>query len=142
MRRLSGHSFYRTPTVDESDRLSWCRRQLVEAAQLIAVGPDSHAAALPDFVHAPDELRLVWDDAFILAPQVHDAGLITDEAFRLATALDERINAAPVAPDYEEAMAAIASSPEWVVVREQARVLVEALGAEVEPPDLRTGYVQ
>ena len=142
MRRLNAHLFYRTPAVDETERLAWCRHQLVEAAQLLAVGPDGHAAALPDFVHVPDELRLVWHDAFVLAPQVRDAGLISADTFRLAASVDEAIKAAPVVHDYDAALQTIAKSPEWDLVRDRAQALARALGVEAEPPDLQAGYVR
>ena len=134
--------FYRTPAVDETERLTWGRRQLVKAAQLLAVGPEGYAVALPDFVHVPDELRLVWDDSFVLALQVQEAGLISGDTFRLAASVDEAIKSAPVVDDYDAAMQAVAKSPEWEVVRDRARMLAVALGVEVRPPDLRAGYVQ
>lgn len=141
-RRLNRHPFCRTPVVDESERLAWCRRQLTEAAQLLAVGPEGHAAALHNFVHVPDELRLVWADAYALAAQVRDAGLVSAEAARLAASVDDAVKAAPVLRDYDTALRAIAEAPEWATVRDRARELVRALGAEAEPPSLQGSYVK
>ena len=112
------------------------RRLLVETTWLLAADFPIQVAALPDFVHVPDELLLEYDSAFALVPQLFEAGLLSSEQFALAEAFNTSLDALVVDEDYEVALAAVERSPEWEAVREQARVLLAALGESLCPPDM------
>lgn len=57
----------------------WFLEMLVDSLRLAALPADQQVAALPDFVHVPDEVALLYDDAWRLVPQIREAGLLTDD---------------------------------------------------------------
>lgn len=114
----------------------WFRQRLVEAARLLAADYNDQVAALPTFDHVPDELLNEFGEAFLLARQALDAGLLTPHQFAIALDLDQACEALPVSEDYHEALAAVRNAQEWEALRVKARELLKALGEEVRLPDL------
>ena len=139
---MSGHLFYRTPTVDEADLPKWWRDLLVRATQTLALDPVTQATVLPGWVCVPDELRMDYLEAFKLVSQDPEAAGVPSHALQLAATLARTVVATPVIEDYHAELVAIAASPEWQAVREQAQALVTALGERVEPPRQGPYYVQ
>lgn len=128
--------------MNESARLAWCRQQLVEATQLLAADFAGQVAALPSFVHVPDEVLLHYDDAFLLMPQVLEAGLITAEQAAVAEAMHQALDTISVPQDYAVALRALEHAPEWAALRAQARALLKALDEPLRAPEFsQTVYV-
>jgi hypothetical protein len=111
---------------------------LTSALQLLAADPDEQVAALPDFVHVPDELTLNFDDAMVLAPRLRRAGLLDDGA----TERLQELQSALQAIDRWD-LDALREDPAWSNVRERARDVLAHLGLPRGPIDLSSGqYVR
>lgn len=144
VRRLSRHPVMRTsPRLTPDLDPEWSRSVLVECARLLAADFEAQRAALPDFVHVPDELLLEFDYAVSVAWAALEGGRITPEQHAQAVALNQACGAVVVPSDYAAALAAVRDGPEWAALRAQARALLAALGEDVRPPDLSHGtYVR
>ena len=118
------------------NNVGWFRHLLVEAARLLAADYKDQVAALPSFVHVPDELLSEYAEAFLLAPQVLDAGLVTSDQFAIAEHLDRACAAMHVDEVYDDALAAVQHDPAWQDLRRKARELLVALGEDLRLPDL------
>jgi hypothetical protein len=64
--------------------------QLIQATQLLAADYETQHNQLPDFVHLPDELALIYEDAILLLDQIIQAELITLEQAMLFREIDNR----------------------------------------------------
>ena len=110
----------------------WFRILLVDALRLAALPVDRQVAALPSFVHVPDEVALVFDDAWDLVPQVVDAGLMTPAQHEPVAALDDLFNEMSDAADADDlwTIESMRTDPRWERARALAR---DALGRLGEP---------
>lgn len=69
---------------------------LRETLRLLALTAGEQVAALPPYVHVPDELALTFNDAYLHVPLLHERGLVTggtrdalDAIHRLMTLMTE-----------------------------------------------------
>ncbi len=63
--------------------------QLIQSLQLLAAEYDTQVKSLPDFVHVPDELVLIYDDCFRIVDQLIDAGLVNKQQSAKLKELDK-----------------------------------------------------
>src|SRR3982751_2382457 len=119
-----------TPQPDPQHLLA----MLTSAVQLLAADPDEQVATLPDFVHVPDELAQNFDDTYVLAPQIHAAGLLDERAMRALEPLNQSLEGISA-----WTLEAVRADPEWASVRAQARAALQAMGAARGPIDLSWG---
>jgi hypothetical protein len=91
---------------------------------------------LPDFVHVPDEVTLLYDDAFRLVPQIREAGLLTDEQYETLARLDRHHEEMSNAADKESlwTVEAMRSDERWEKSRRLAAEALAALGRESGTP--------
>ena len=107
---------------------------VVSALQLVAAEAGEQVAALPAFVHVPDEVALTFDDAMALVPHLLAAGLLDDAAVAQLVALDTALQAITV-----WSVAALHDEAAWHDVRQRARALCRQLGLARGPIDLSWG---
>jgi len=68
---------------------------IVNALRLAALPAQKQVAALPEFVHVPDEVALIYDDGFGLVPQLQEANAITPSQAGALRELDQLDAGAP-----------------------------------------------
>jgi hypothetical protein len=109
---------------------------VVDALRLVAIPPAEQIAALPDFVHVPDEIVLLYDDAFKLVPQIREAGLIDEDQVEVLAELDRLFNDMSVAADKDHlwTVEAMSADERWETSRQIAANALAALCRSVSPP--------
>ena len=111
---------------------------LVDALRLAAVPSEKQLEALPDFVHVSDEIALLYDDAFRLAAQIQEAGLIDADQVEALAELDRCFEEMLGAVDKDRlwTVEAMGVDERWERSREIAANALAALGRSVSPPRL------
>lgn len=109
--------------------------KVTQALQLLAADYETQIAALPDFVHVPDELALVYDECVPFIHQLIETGLLTtDQAEKLQElqkVLDSMSNQASLWTP-----SALERSSEWQQVRARACAFLRLIEVPQQPPDL------
>ena len=120
------------PTPDPRRLLTF----LVDSLRLAALPADRQIEALPDFVHVPDEVALVFDDAWALMPQLEEAGLVSPEQRRAIEPLSDLYDEMSIAGDRESlwTIEAMRSDARWDRSRERAREALDRLGESQGQP--------
>jgi hypothetical protein len=114
----------------------WCLQQVVDSLRLAALPAEEQIAALPDFVHVPAEVALLYDDAFRLVPQIRDAGLITNEQQESLVRINRLHGDMGTATDKDWlwTVDAMRSDERWARSRRLAVEALAALGREAGTP--------
>lgn len=109
---------------------------VVDALRLAALPADQQAAALPDFVFVPDEVVLLYEDAWLLVPLIRNAGLISDEQFDSLSRLDQHFEEMSNARDKDSLLTveAMIHDDRWKASRRLAEEALRALGATPGSP--------
>jgi hypothetical protein len=116
----------------------WCLEQVVDSLRLAALPAEQQIAVLPDFVHVPQEVSLLYDDALMLVPWIREAGLITDEQEEALARL-RRLHiemAAAIDNDLLWTVEAMRSDERWEQGRGLATEALAALGRDLGRPSL------
>lgn len=120
----------------ESDPQTFLDVVVVDALRLAALPAEQQIAFLPDFVHVPDEVALLYDDAWVRVPWVRDAGLLTDDQYEALARLDrhyeQMTNAAE--KDWLWTVEAMQGDDRWTTSRQLATDALAALGRQPAPP--------
>ena len=109
--------------------------QLLQATQLLAADYSTQRSLLPDFVHLPDELALIYGDAILLLDQIIQTELITTHQAVLFREIDGLLDSMEQ-QKYLWTEDALLSQAEWNTVRHKARNLLDSLGELVQTPNL------
>ena len=109
---------------------------LVEGLRLLAAPARVQLEVLPDFVCQPDEVLLTFSDAFLLAPQLMDAGLMDHAAATALEAIDQFLMTVPEDGSLEPAET-LETHEFWETSRQLASQALKALEEERKPPNLR-----
>jgi hypothetical protein len=111
---------------------------LVDALRLAAIPAAEQVKTLPDFVHVPDEVALLYDDAFRLVPQIREAELIEDDQVEVLAELDQLFEEMFAAADQDQlwTVEAMSVDERWKRSRQIATNALAALGRSVGPPRL------
>jgi hypothetical protein len=136
--------------------LSWARAEppepdpraflerVVDALRLAALSADDQVAALPDFVHVPDEVALLYEDAWVLVPQIREAGLLTDDEYGALERLDRHYDDMSSAPDKDWlwTLEAMKRDDRWTKSRQLAVDALATLGRRPGRPEFpRTTWI-
>ena len=118
------------------DDPQWALRQLVDALRLVALPADEQVAALPPFVHVPDEIVLYYDDAFQRLPGVLEVGVLREDQAEPLRALDELFAEMTDAPDkaWVWTLPAVENDQRWARTRTLAVAALTAVGAVPDQP--------
>ena len=111
---------------------------VVDALRLAASPPAEQIEALPDFVHVPDEVALLYDDAFGLVPQIREAELIDDDQVQVLAELDRLFEEMSAAADRDQLWTTEAMSGDvrWERSRQLAARALRELGRPASSPRL------
>jgi hypothetical protein len=109
---------------------------LVDSLQLVAASSEQQTAALPAFVCATDEISTTFGDAFLLVPQLHQAGLVPDDGVSALRQLDTFLASCPNVGDIVERQS-LKTHPYWEEARKLATRALEALGEAKKMPRVR-----
>lgn len=108
---------------------------LLQSLHLLAASYEQQMQAFPSFVHVPDEVALVFSDAYLFVPELTQACLITtDQSADLAQVeqvLDHMSQRKEV-----WTVDALKTSPQWKEVRQLAHKLLDSFHEPNRPPDL------
>ena len=109
--------------------------QLIQATQLLAVDYNTQRQTLPDFVHLPDELAIIYGDAILLLDQILQTALITTDQAMLFKEIDSLLY------DMEQQKQvwteeALHDQTEWMTIRHKAKKLLHLLEEPVQTPVL------
>jgi hypothetical protein len=108
---------------------------LVEAVRLLAAEPEDQIDALPDFVHAPDEIALTYSDAYLAARPFWGRGIYGRREEVLLDGLDRFL--ARLSEDKSLwTLEALRTCPQWHTLRLLAREVLDALGRDRRKPVL------
>jgi hypothetical protein len=111
--------------------------RVVDALRLAALPAEDQVAALPDFVHVPDEVALLYEDAWVLVPQIREAGLLTDDEHAALARLDRHYGEMSDAPDKDSlwTLEAMKHDDRWTKSRQLAVDALAALGRTPGRPE-------
>jgi hypothetical protein len=114
------------------------REVIVNALRLTALPAEKQVVALPDFVHVPDEVALVYGDAFLFVPRLREGDLITQTQADALYELDRHFADMTTAPDREAVwtVSAMQTDERWAEARRLAADALNLLGASLGPPDI------
>jgi hypothetical protein len=115
------------------------KRMLVSGLQLLAADFDEQQRQLPD-ADVPDELSLMFDDGYVLVPQLVQRGALTDEAVTIIEQLHSLLTARAEEADpsfwSEEA---VRTDPRWAELRALATQALTLMQEPLGPVQLRWG---
>lgn len=126
----------RTPTMNTNSKTEAIYIILLEGIQLLAADFENQVAALPGFVHVPDEVLNEFCESFHLATRALDAGRITPEQYQQMGALHSKLALINVSNDYSEALYDMKHGAQWDALRMEARQVLEALKVPLTTPNL------
>ena len=109
--------------MQEVNRL-WLFERLKHSLQLLACPPEIQLRKFPDFVHAPDELALDFDN-FRMAFVSNFRAELTGEQLSCLDSIDQVLSQMPkdcFSPN------AVTNSPEWRQIRQLAAEALKAFG--------------
>ena len=110
---------------------------LVEAVQLLAADYEAQVAALPAYAAVPDELALIYHDAYLLVDQMADAGQLTEKHLAKLRELDEEMDAMSGAENTDRwTLDALRSDPWWERMRLLAGDALRSLNVPRQRPAL------
>jgi hypothetical protein len=120
------------------------RANVVSALRLVVLTADEQVAALPEFVHVPDEVALIYDDAYRLVPPLTAGEFLTPEQAAALDRLDRHF--ASMTESSNKALwtiAAMATGEQWATSRALARDALASLGESPGAPDFEgTRWIQ
>jgi hypothetical protein len=107
------------------------RHRLVDALRLVSLPADRQRGVLPNFVHPPEEVTLLFDDAYACLPSVHDAGGLTDDQARPLGELDGLFQSMTEADDKDWVwtIEAMETDVRWAKTRRLALTLLTEVTA-------------
>jgi hypothetical protein len=94
---------------------------------------------LPEFVHAPDEIALTYHDAWLLVPELREAGLVAGIELEVFAELDRLFDEMTEADDRDTlwTIQAMYADDRWASARELALTALEHLGFAPAPATVR-----
>jgi hypothetical protein len=102
---------------------------LVDALRLVALPPNEQVAVLPDFVDVPYEIAQTYDDAWVLTPQISEAGLLDEDQCASLARIDRLFGEMREHPlDDLWTVEAVRTDPLWQRGRELATEALSSLG--------------
>jgi hypothetical protein len=103
---------------------------VVEALRLSALPSHQQAAVLPDFVHVPDEVALLYEDAWLRVPVLREANLLDDAQYESLARLDQQYEEMSDAADKDWVWTvdAMERDERWARSRQLAKEALAALG--------------
>lgn len=110
-------------------------RILVESTRLVASSYQIQIGCLPSYVQVPDEIALIYHEAFLLASQLVKAGWLDDAQMHRIAALDKQFDKMSANPDLWT-VAALQQDVEWEDTRKNAQDILSMLNVSYAPPDL------
>ena len=109
----------------------------MQAVQLLAADYEAQVAALPAYVAVPDELALIYHDAYLLVSQMADAGRLTEKHMAKLRELDEELEAMSGAENADRwTLDALRSDPWWERIRSLAGDALRSLNVPRQRPSL------
>lgn len=123
------------PTPDPAALLE----MVVDALRLVALPADEQIAALPDFVDVPDEVLQLYEDAWVLVPQIREAGLLSDEEHEALARLDRHHTTLAGIDEHDGFWTAegMRNDERWARSRQLAREALDCLGRPLGKPAFR-----
>ncbi len=110
-------------------------QSVIESLRLVAAPVSVQLSVLPGFVSPTDEVATTFGDAYLLVPQLVRADLIKPEAAERISRLDRWFATMPTDGSVADP-ATLGNHRFWGTARKLAVAALEALGAEVRPPNL------
>lgn len=114
------------------------KKKLTESLKLLSLTFKEQSLCLPDFVDVPFEVIDSYGNAFLLLPQIIEAGLINYPVIANLLRLHNLINFTANRPEFKDLEEAqFANSEEWNLVRALSRETLELMEEPLEKPDLK-----
>lgn len=108
---------------------------LVESIKLLAAEYEIQTSVLPDFVHIPDEVCLIFSDNYLFVEELFNNGILTEyqrnKLCAIDALLDEMSNNKSL-----WTLESLKQSNEWRKIRCLAEDILKLLGKEKQKPDL------
>lgn len=108
--------------------------RLIDSLRLVASPYEVQSAALPDFVHLPDEILLAVELSH--AVRLHEAGMITLLQLEEFRTFERYLETLKLADDYAIELENMRSGGWYEALRNRARGLLTTLGETYVPPTL------
>ena len=108
-------------------------KSLVESLRLLASSYEKQENYLPEFVVVQDEVISLFGDAFLIAPQLIEKNLLSNEAI---ASMIRCYNFMEIALRNQENPDDFKNQESWNRVRELAISTLEKMGEELKEPDL------
>src|SRR5918994_5185077 len=114
----------------------WVIDNLVETLRLMASPYPEQVAALPEWVAIPDEVGLLFEDAY----GVLESDEFPPDVQPLLEAINERLSSMMDQPrDVLWTRLALEIAPEWEMLRQEARRTLDAWRMPMQPPRIDPG---
>jgi hypothetical protein len=112
---------------------------VVDALRLVALPAEEQIAVLPDFVAVPDEVLQLYEDAWVLVPQIREADLLTDEQYEALARLDRHHTTMAGIDEHDRFWTAegMRNDKRWAMSRQLAGEALDRLGRPLGKPAFR-----
>ena len=108
---------------------------IIESLQLMAADYDTQIDILPTFIHVPDEIALIFDEAHLCALELKGEGLINEQQELGLARIDQRLD------DMSNneglwTLDQLKSSPQWSELRGLALEVMASFGLTKKRPNI------
>jgi hypothetical protein len=109
---------------------------IIESLQLLAADPETQIQSLPEYVHIPDEIALIFSDTFLLIYQNKDSLFLSDSQFQKLTEIDKYLNEMSEENHQIWTLEAIKENDKWKKLRKMALEILRSLNIKKQNPNL------
>ena len=110
---------------------------LIDALYLLAADYQTQEKTLPDFVFLPDEVISIFSEAYLLFPQLIDAGMVNDSQINSLKIISDLIKEMGGKKEQNIwSVEAMRNHPDWNRLRSFARSALAEFGKTLIPPHL------
>jgi hypothetical protein len=109
---------------------------IIESLQLLAADPETQIQSLPEYVHIPDEIALIFSDTFQLIHQNKNSLLFNDFQFQKLCEIDNYLNNMSEENHKIWTLEALKENDKWEKLRKMALVILKSLHIEKQSPNL------
>lgn len=108
---------------------------LLQALKLVASSSNVQISVFPNFVNIPDEIALIYNDAYLMLPQLQNQNLISEEALEILRKIDELFE--EMSKDFSLwTLDKLENNKNWKLSRELAHSALKALHESYDNPNL------
>lgn len=109
--------------------------RLIQSIQLLAADYPVQLNALPEFVHKPDEVALIFNDSYLLVQQLKETQILNEFQLAKLNEIDELLEGMSTISRFWT-LDSMRNDDQWREVRVQAMEMLDLLDQTKQEPNL------